>query len=291
MLSVIVCTRDRPQQLERCLYSFEEAIAPTGIWELFVVVNDSSDKTLEVVDRFLKRRSLPLKYCFESTPGLSRARNQGIRRAAGEILAFADDDCLVSPSWLTAILNEFNKDACLRVLAGRVERADVNDLPIGIRTFSDRLTISSFSQIMERLIGCNMAFRREVFKSIGMFDTQLGAGTPTGSAEDTDIFYRAVKAGIKTCYVPEVFLRHAHGRTRGSPIQAINDNYAKGRGAFYCKHLLRGDRAILRCAYHEVVGLLKSTKISPWKTTLQYGSGRVLRNLVLGALSELRPAT
>jgi GT2 family glycosyltransferase len=291
MLSVIVCTRDRPQQLERCLCSFEEAIAPKGNWELFVVVNDSGDRTLEVVNRFSRRRSLPLKHCFEATPGLSRARNHGITRAAGKILAFTDDDCLVSQSWMTSILNEFNEDDSLRILAGRVEPADPHDLPIGIRTFSDRLTISSFSQIMERLIGCNMAFRREVFKSIGMFDTRLGAGTPTGSAEDTDIFYRAVKAGIKTCYVPEVFLRHAHGRTRGSPIQAINDNYAKGRGAFYCKHLLRGDRDILRCAYHEVVGLLKSTTILPWRSNSQYSSGRVLRNLALGALCELRPAT
>ena len=144
---------------------------------------------------------------------------------------------------------------------------------------------------MERLIGCNMAFHREVFKTIGMFDTRLGAGTPTGSAEDTDIFYRAVKAHMKTCYVPEVFIRHAHGRTNGSSIQAINDNYVKGRGAFYCKHLLRGDGAILKYAYYEVLGLLKSTTISPSRTTLQYGSGRVLRKLVRGALSELRLAT
>lgn len=291
MLSVIVCTRDRPQQLKRCLYSFEEAVAPKGNWELFVVVNDSSDGTLEVLDRFSKKRSLPLKYCIETKPGLSRARNHGITRAAGEILAFTDDDCLVSQSWMTAILNEFGKDKRLRVLAGRVERADLCDLPIGVRTFSDRLAISSFSQIMERLIGCNMAFRREVFEIIGMFDTRLGAGTPTGSAEDTDIFYRAVKADMKTYYVPEVFIRHAHGRTSGSSIQAINDNYAKGRGAFYCKHLLRGDRAILRHAYHEVVGLLKSTTILPWRATSQYSSGRVLRNLALGALCELRPAT
>ena len=120
MLSVIVCTRDRPKQLERCLYHFEEAIAPIGDWELFVVVNDSGDRTLEVVDRFSKRRSLPLKYCFEITPGLSRARNQGITRVAGEILAFTDDDCLVSQDWMTSILNEFHKDDSLRVLAGKV---------------------------------------------------------------------------------------------------------------------------------------------------------------------------
>jgi GT2 family glycosyltransferase len=291
MLSVIVCTRDRPQHLERCLYSFQEAAAPIDDWELFVVVNGSSEKTLDVLDRFSKNRSLPLKYCIETTPGLARARNQGIRRAAGEILAFTDDDCLVSQNWMTSILDEFGKDKRLRVLGGRVERADVNDLPIGIRTFSDRLAISSFSQIMERLIGCNMAFRREVFESIGMFDTRLGAGTPTGSAEDTDIFYRAVKADMKTCYVPEVFIRHAHGRTSRSSIWPINDNYAKGRGALYCKHLLRGDRAILRHAYYEVVGLLKSATILPWRTPSQDSSWRVLRNLALGALYELRPAT
>jgi GT2 family glycosyltransferase len=179
----------------------------------------------------------------------------------------------------------------LRVLGGRAERADVNDLPIGIRTFLDRVAISSFSQIMERLIGCNMAFRREVFDAIGMFDTRLGAGTRAGSAEDIDMFYRAVMAGMKTCYVPEMFIRHAHGRTSRSSIRPINDNYAKGRGAFYCKHLLRRDRAILRHAYYEVVGLLKSATILPRRAPSQHSSWRVLRNLALGALYELRPAT
>jgi GT2 family glycosyltransferase len=140
---------------------------------------------------------------------------------------------------------------------------------------------------MERLIGCNMAFRRNVFHTVGLFDTRLGAGTRVGSAEDTDILYRAVKAHMKILYSPAVRIWHAHGRVDNATAAALKDSYVKGRGALYCKHLLQGDRVMLRYAAYEIRSLLRNFVAQRTVAEREYTSGRALRNLLRGALSRL----
>lgn len=286
MLSVIVCTRDRADRLEHCLASFEAADAPPGRWQLLVVDNDSGDHTSQVVEDAARRGKLPLQYAIERARGLSFARNHGLALTTGSIIAFTDDDCLVTKTWLTAILHEFDSDGALQVLGGRVEPATAEDAGTGARLFADRLTISSFDQIMERLIGCNMILRRSVFDSVGLFDTRLGAGTCAGSAEDLDMFYRALHAGVKMCFSPEVVIRHGHGRTSEASLLAIRDNYGRGRGAFYCKHILQGDRLMGQQLRREVVWLIEAAA-GRQPTASGFRPWRGLRNLGIGALQRL----
>jgi glycosyltransferase involved in cell wall biosynthesis len=287
MLSVIICTRNRAEKLAQSLYRFAQAQTPSGDWEVIVVDNGSQDHTRDVVTGVVRRQALPLKYTFESKRGLSYARNRGLAQATGSLVAFTDDDCLISETWPDTIVREFTADHELMVVGGRVDPADCQDAPIGIRPFPDRLQICSFGQIMERLIGCNMAFRGGVFRTTGLFDTRLGAGTRVGSAEDVDIFYRALKAGMKTCYSPTMRICHAHGRVDEATVSTLKDSYVRGRGALYCKHLLRGDRVMLKSAVYEIRSWLRGIGVRRSATTGEYASGRALRNLAYGALSRL----
>jgi glycosyltransferase involved in cell wall biosynthesis len=284
-LSVIICTRNRADQLDRCLRRLEEADAPPGGWELIVVDNNSSEHTKQVVQRASK--ALPLQYYFEGKEGHSRARNLGLEHAAGSIIAYTDDDCLVSRTWMTSLVREFENDATLEVLGGRVDQANERDLPMAIRSFSDRLQISSFGQIIERLIGCNMAFRRRVFATVGAFDTKLGSGTRSASAEDTDIFYRVLKAGFKTCFSPDVLIHHAHNRDTLETARSVKDNYLKGRGAVYCKYILRCDGVILRHALDEIEWLVKAAFAHRPADGVLYDPSRALFYLAIGALYRL----
>jgi glycosyltransferase involved in cell wall biosynthesis len=284
-LSVIVCTRNRADQLDRCLRRFAEADAPTGGWELIIVDNDSSDHTKQVVQRASK--SLPLQYYFAAKKGLSRARNLGLERAGGSIIAYTDDDCVVSRTWLTSLVREFADDPALQVLGGRVDLANERDLPMATRSFSDRLQISSYGQIVERLIGCNMAFRRGVFAAVGTFDPKLGIGTGSASAEDLDIFYRVLKAGFKICFSPDALIHHAHNRDTVEAARGMKDNYLKGRGAFYCKYTLRCDRFILGQALDEVGWLVKRIFARRPADGVHYDPSRALFYLAAGALHRL----
>src|SRR5919109_2420377 len=107
MISVIVCTHNRAHRLEQTLNSLQQMTVPVDLaWELIIVDNNSNDNTKEVIDSFINKSSLHVKYVIERHQGISHARNMGIREARGHIIAFTDDDCIVDRYWITAISKE-----------------------------------------------------------------------------------------------------------------------------------------------------------------------------------------
>lgn len=95
-LSVLIVTRDRAEQLGRCLDSLEMQSRPP--FEVILIDNGSSDETREIAFSYATR--LPLRYLFEQTPSIPRARNVALAEARGEIALFIDDDCVADPGWL-----------------------------------------------------------------------------------------------------------------------------------------------------------------------------------------------
>src|SRR3982751_1264213 len=90
--SVVVCTYNRCQSLQRTLGAIAQQNVPTGVdWELLVVDNNSGDGTKQVVEAFCTQFPRA-RYCFERNQGLSHARNAGIRAARGNVILFTDDD-------------------------------------------------------------------------------------------------------------------------------------------------------------------------------------------------------
>jgi len=289
-LSVIICTLNRAPQLEHCLQRFREAPTFCKTWELIVVDNNSSDDTRAVTQKFASSAPFHVRYVFESRQGLSYARNRGIAETSGSIIAFTDDDCLVERQWASTIVREFSTDRSLAVLGGRVDPEPPNGQGGGTRTYSDRKQITSFPEIFRHMIGCNMAFSRNVFEVIGGFDPLLGKGTSLGSAEDLDILYRALKGQLPIVYVPEAVVFHAHGRVSMSAIQQVNDEYAKGRGGFYWKHVVRGDLNIAKRAVREIVNLCQAILVNGNQHGARPSPLRILRNLAIGAFYRLMGA-
>jgi GT2 family glycosyltransferase len=133
-----------------------------------------------------------------------------------------------------------------------VELHDPLDFPISIRTSRTREALTSAHQIPALMVGCNMAFRRTTVDAVGEFDVTLGAGTPAGSAEDTDYLYRALLLGLRIEYVPDVLVAHNHGRRCAEEVAQLKRSYARGRGALLTKYLLRADRGMAYCAYYDL---------------------------------------
>ncbi|MGB6015317.1 MAG: glycosyltransferase family A protein, partial [Nodosilinea sp.] len=100
-VSVVICTRDRPQQLARCLRSLQSLTTPAH--EIIVIDNaPSSEATKQLVAEFPA-----VRYCQEPRPGLSVARNRGIAIATGDLIAFTDDDVEVHSHWLEQLRTAF----------------------------------------------------------------------------------------------------------------------------------------------------------------------------------------
>lgn len=236
-LTLVICTRNRADSLERCLEALKRAAVPGGC-EVVVVNNGSTDRTAEVVAAFRGAAGFPVVAVREMRPGLSRARNRGLAAAAGGIVAFTDDDCAVAADYFAAMLAAFG-DPGIGYVTGRVELASpgLGHTAVNERTAPYDLPAHGYVRT-GRVLGANMAFRREVLAAIGGFDERLGSGTPF-PVEDCDAAARASAAGWRGRYDPAVVVHHDHGRTPAQVGETRRD-YDIGRGAYHMKLLAHG---------------------------------------------------
>jgi len=246
-LSFIVCTRNRALALEDCLRSIITSIsyAACDSAEIVVVNNASTDTTSATVTAFAKSSSTPVQLIYEPRKGLSAARNAGVRTSHGELVAFTDDDCQVSQTYVEELMRYDAKDELLVMRSGSVVLGDPTDLPLTIKSTTTMqswkrpMNLKGEGELMSSLIGCNMTMRRAVLDRLGPFDEKLGAGTDCPAAEDTDYFYRAYLAGILLEMVPDMIIKHYHGRKETTDQKNLLRNYSIGNGALSIKYLFR----------------------------------------------------
>jgi cellulose synthase/poly-beta-1,6-N-acetylglucosamine synthase-like glycosyltransferase len=229
-VSLIIVTRNRCRQLSRCLQSVA-CLTFERPWEL-IIVDSSTDETASMIQEFIRTAPIPVRYLFESKPGIGNARNAGLETARGEIVAFTDDDCYPAPDFLSSGWSAF-EDQSVGYITGRILLHDPADYPVTINESTTPRTFPARSFIRAGDVqGANMAFRREVLLDIGGFD-------PHVPAEDVDVASRASENGWEGRYRPEVIVRHHHGR-KASDVPSLWKVYSIGRGAYHMKLLLNG---------------------------------------------------
>lgn len=238
-VSVIVCTRDRPQDLARCLARL--AACDPAPDEIVVVDNTAGCPAVRGLVEATPRAVLVVA----SRPGLSRARNAGIAAARGEILVFTDDDVEVPEGWLVPICAAF-ADPAVGCVTGQVQPARL-DSPAAFsfefdygglaaspmpRRFDAGLLAQSAGEaapVWQVGAGANMAIRRATIAAVGPFDLRLGAGA-SGCSEDSEFFHRALAAGWTCRYEPLAVVFHHH-RDSLAALRAQMRAYMRGHVA------------------------------------------------------------
>ena len=234
-VSVIVCTRDRPDQLRSCLDALVALERQAD--EIIVVDNCPSDPRTEVLCR-----SYEVRYVREPIPGQARARNRGIVESRGDLIAFTDDDCVPDSHWLDDLEASFI-DPLVMAVTGYVG-------PVELETPAQLLfeTHYGFGRSTERRIldlnnpgvmaaatragaGANMIFRRDVFRTVGMFAEDLGPGTPARSGDDKYYFFKIVRLGYRICQEPTRQVWHRH-RDDFQALARIMNDYGVAEFAF-----------------------------------------------------------
>ena len=259
-LSIVVATRSRSAGVRALIEALlrSECASPFD-WDVWVIDNNSTDDTRSVVESLVAADPDRIHYCSEPAQGKSFALNRGIRESSGDVVIFTDDDCIPDPHWIENIGREFSVRPDLGIVGGRIELYNPLDKPLTIRTWRDRRGLTSASDLFFFIAGCNMAIRRDLLTSVGEFDTRLGPGSPKDTvAEDPDFIYRALRMGTKIEYVPDVLVYHNHGRRSELDARVLNRKYMRGRGAFYAKHILKGDSVVLKLAYWEFRSIVSS---------------------------------
>lgn len=226
-VTVAICTRDRPQFLDRCLAALlpqlERAREQGQEVEVLVIDNAPSDeRARDVVG------ALPgVRYQKEARPGLDFARNHALHASEAEFVAFLDDDVVVDRNWFAGLVEAWgeNPDAggfTGLVLAFELEtrsqiiferrggfRRGFNKIRYG-KSYPGNMLYPCAAGIFGS--GCNMVFRRSVMLALGGFDEALDTGPPLPGGGDLDAFYRVVRAGHIIAYEPQLLAFHQHRR-------------------------------------------------------------------------------
>lgn len=238
-LTLLVCTRNRAERLQPFLDCVKK-LKCSQPWELIMVDNGSTDTTKELLDDFSSHVISPIKtqVVYEPKKGLSRARNTGIRHSTGEIVAFTDDDCYPTATFLDDILDQFDTHD-IAYLGGRVTLYDPNDLRITTKEDPEPRDLRPYSFLETGLIhGANMAIARAPLLESGGFDDRLGAGSPLKSAEDIELLARLSWCGYHGRYDPTPTVAHHHGIKKTSALKNLYKQYDHGRGAYYFLYTL-----------------------------------------------------
>jgi GT2 family glycosyltransferase len=212
---LVICTLDRPRELDRCLESVASQTAAPGR----VLVIDASDDDLSaaVVARHAAK-GLPVEH-LRAPKGLTRQRNVGLDSSQAEIVHFVDDDVVLEPGYLDAILDVFARD---RTIGG------VGGLPTNVpprrrgrrRATEGRVMRSGRGVLVLRadreveadwLSGCCMSFRRSALDP-DRFDESI-PGYALG--EDLELSYR-VRQRHRLIVTPTARLEH-----RQSPVNRL----------------------------------------------------------------------
>ena len=273
--SIVVATFDRPDDLRACLRSL---MSQTTVRQTEIIVVDNhpaSGLTPPVVAEFPRARLLS-----EPRQGLSYARNAGIGASAGAIIVATDDDVIMPPDWLEKLLAPFTRDDVMIVtgnvlpaeLATRAQQLFEHYGGLGrgfVRVEAGGEWFGSWYReaVPTWQLGAtaNAAFRTSIFshQRIGLLDPALGAGSPTGCSEDTDLFYRVLAAGFTIVYEPAAYVWHHHRRDMRALRRQIYA-YSKGHVAYHLKTWRRyGDS---RALFHLALTLPKwqIKKLARW---------------------------
>jgi glycosyltransferase involved in cell wall biosynthesis len=262
-VSVIICTLNRCELLQRTLELLDKQTLPRGKnFEIIVVDNNSTDATRQVAVQTGGRLAVPVYYILEERAGLSFARNTGMDRARGDILVFTDDDMIFSDSWLMEIYTLFAIKPAPACVTGPVEVHRDSHPSLQPDIIRGRRRYRYPTEPWDVGRGNNMSFRRRYLEEAGPFDTRIGAGSASGSGEDTDMFYRILKAGGEIVADPGVSVYHDHRRHSPQEIESIVTSYAIGGTAFLIKHIVRFDLFAFKLLYWRYLSFRRGVRLT-----------------------------
>jgi glycosyltransferase involved in cell wall biosynthesis len=225
-LTVVICTRGRPDSLARTVDSV--VVQGCSTVRVLVVDNAPADGSTREVVRAAARRGA-VDYLVAPAPGLSHARNAAVAAAPGETLAWIDDDEIVDEHWLAEIAWGLRAHPTADILCGSVIPAELEtEAQLWFEQFGGLVKGRGFTPAVfgpatrsgyHPLFplppfgaGANMVTRPGVIERLGGFDPALGAGSPAFGGEDTLLFMELLRSGGTIAYEPGILTRHYHRR-------------------------------------------------------------------------------
>lgn len=206
-ISAVITTYNRSEMLAAALEPLLRQNAGGVRYEVIVVDNNSTDNTRATVEAFIARGYPNLRYVFEPKQGIAHGRNAGIAAARGDIIAFTDDDVVVTDNWIAVIKRAFAENPDVEFIGGKIlpDWAEPPPhwltvdhwWPLALLDRGDnRFHVNAANPLC--LPTANASFRRETFSRIGLFSPEFSG------REDHELFVRLWQSGGEGLYEPDL---------------------------------------------------------------------------------------
>lgn len=220
-ITVVVCTYNRAEMFANALRTLLD-LETDGLfsYEILVVDNASTDATAATAQALAAQTKVAVRYVLETKQGIVPARNRGVNEAAGEWIAFFDDDQLAEPRWLVEawkLAHEKEAECIGGPVALHLPPGSQRELQPTVRML---LGESAWSEVpapydAKRCPGAgNLLIRKDWVLKLGAFDQAFNT-----RGEDTDLFLRLLAAGGTGWYAPAAVVKHV------MTSQRLEDSY------------------------------------------------------------------
>jgi glycosyltransferase involved in cell wall biosynthesis len=195
-ISVVVPTYNAARTLDDCLNSLLKLRYPD--YEVIVVNDGSTDDSDSITRRY------PFKVITTRNQGVSAARNEGLRAASGEIIAYIDSDARADPDWLSYVANTYLESDVVGVGGPNLVPDEDNWVAKCVyRAPGGPTQVMLDDRSAEHIPGCNMSFRKWALEEIDGFDPIF-----TKAADDVDICWRLLERGYRIGFSPSAIVWH-----------------------------------------------------------------------------------
>jgi len=245
-VSVIVCSYNGGQTLRECLESLDRVAYPD--FEIVLVDDGSRDATQEIVESWLAARgevevggeggtpprTLPgFISIVQPNMGLSYARNAGAQAATGGIFAYTDSDCMADPDWLYYLVGTLISGDFVGVGGPNIAPPASNWIQAAVAAAPGGPSHVLLTDVVaEHIPGCNMAFHRAAFESIGGFDTEYRK-----AGDDVDFCWRLQTNGGVIAFSPSAIVWH-YRRFTMKAFRKQQEGYGEAESMLRFKHLI-----------------------------------------------------
>jgi glycosyltransferase involved in cell wall biosynthesis len=264
-VSVIVCSYNGGKTLKDCLESLDGVTYPD--FEIVLVDDGSKDDSRQIVHDWLERRrersavimkdeaaaaavhgqhhearveiytgavGLPgFIWIVQPNMGLSYARNAGAHAARGEIFAYTDSDCMADPDWLYYMVGTLLSGEYVGVGGPNISPPAVNWIQAAVSAAPGGPSHVLLTDVVaEHIPGCNMAFHRAAFESVGGFDTEYRK-----AGDDVDFCWRLQTNGGVIAFSPAAIVWH-YRRFTLTAFRKQQEGYGEAESMLRFKHLI-----------------------------------------------------
>jgi len=237
-VSVLVATYNRCGLLKKCLESLvRSSVQPREV----IVVDQSDDDESERMMHDMAGGKTLLTYVRAQERGKSKALNEAIQLATGDLLALTDDDVEVDTRWIESILELSSQYPDVAAFCGRI-LPEPNTDPAGyynlVLSMEPRWITARTNPLTPAFCGANIVVRRETMLQIGAYNAHFGPGGLFKNNDDGELAYRLVCHGANILYSPDFHVYHSAWRGDTDTLRLKYD-YAYSLGAFTGYYLRR----------------------------------------------------